>query len=356
MKAEKAYAKVDFMSETAFKKTNLRSTLSDSELLQKTESSIKRHKEATLELLEDLLEVDQRRLYATLSFSSLWDYLHCGFHYSEMQASEMVNAVKLMKAHPEVKEQIKQEELSITTASQIQRFVNQEKKVGHAISSKQTAEILESCKGLSKREVEKTLIGFSSESGRALSRERVKTVDQNHTELKFLVTDSTLQVLSQVKDLIGNETLSQIFDQSLRVYLEVEKKKRGRTERDRKAVKTAAKEKETKTEKETSSQESTFLGKSESRSRFVSIGVLRTVAKRSGGQCEFVNPVTKLRCSSRFRLQLDHYPIPFCKGGKSTVDGLRHLCQNHNLRSAMEAGISIDPRMVSKAANATSPF
>jgi len=342
------------MNEIPFKKTLLRSNLSDSELLQKTERSIKRQKEATLELLEDLLEVDQRRLYTTLSFSSLWEYLHRGFHYSEMQSSELVNAVRLMRAHPAVKEQIKQEELSITTASQIQRFVNQEKKVGHVISSEQTAEILESCKGLSKREVEKTLIGFSSESGWALSRERVKTVDQNHTELKFLVTEETLQVLSQVKDLLGNEALSQIFDQSLRVYLEVEKKKRGRTERDGKTVKTAAKEKETKTEKETSSQESTLPVKSEPMSRFISIEVKRAVAKRSSGQCEFVNPTTQVRCRSRFRLQFDHYPIPFCKGGKNTVEGLRHLCQSHNLRHAMDAGISIEADRARKMSNSKS--
>ena len=345
VRTEKACVSVFFMHETALKKIILRSTLSDTELLQKTECSIKRQKEATLELLEDLLEVDQRRLYATFSFSSLWDYLHRGFHYSEMQNSEMVNTVKLMRAHPEARTQIKQEELSITTASQIQRFVNQEKKAGNTLSSEQTAEILEICKGLSKREVEKTLFSFASEPVQALCKERIKTVDQNYTELKFLVTDSTLRVLSQVKDLIGNEALSEIFDQSIRVYLEAEKKKRGRTE---KAAKKPA--------QESPIQESTLPVKSEPRSRFISIEIMRAVAKRSGGQCEFINPITSVRCSSRFRLQLDHYPVPFCKGGENTAEGLRHLCQSHNLRSAMEAGISIEMGEVSKMVNEKSPL
>jgi hypothetical protein len=271
-----------------------------------------------------------------------------------MQASEMVNTVRLMKMYPEVKDQIKHEELSITTASQIQRFVNQEKKVGNMISSEQTSEILESCKGLSKREVEETLIEFASEPVRALVKERIKTVDQNYTELKFLVTDSTLQVLSEVKNLIGNEALSRIFDQSLRVYLEVEKKKRGRTEIDRKLAKKTEPKNEKEPTTQASIQESTFPGKLDAKSRFISIEVKRAVAKRSGGQCEFVNPVTKVRCNSRFRLQLDHYPIPFCKGGKNTVEGIRHLCQSHNLRHAMEAGVSIESGVLKKVVNGES--
>lgn len=242
-----------------------------------------------------------------------------------MQSSELVNAVKLMRVVPQVKEQIQNEAITITTASQIQRFINQEKKVGNPISFEQTAEILETCKGLSKREIEKTLLAQASEPAKIICQERVRTVTESLTELKFLVSESTLEVLSEVKNLIGNEALSKIFDQSLRVYLETEKKKRGRTENIER------------------SQESTLPVKPEtkSRSRFIPIHVVRAVSRRSGGQCEFVDPKTQIRCCSKFRLQLDHHPVPFSKGGKNTVDGLRHLCQQHNLRTAIEAGLQL---------------
>jgi hypothetical protein len=47
------------------------------------------------------------------------------------------------------------------------------------------------------------------------------------------------------------------------------------------------------------------------------------------GRCAFVGPKGK-RCNSTHNLQFDHYPIPFARGGPSTVDNLRLLCAKHN--------------------------
>jgi hypothetical protein len=44
--------------------------LSDSELLIKTDAAAKNEKEATLDLLKYLVQVDERRAYATLACSS----------------------------------------------------------------------------------------------------------------------------------------------------------------------------------------------------------------------------------------------------------------------------------------------
>jgi hypothetical protein len=51
-------------------------TWSDSELLQKTEVVSKTEKEATLELLKYLVQVDERRAYAILACSSLFEYVN----------------------------------------------------------------------------------------------------------------------------------------------------------------------------------------------------------------------------------------------------------------------------------------
>jgi hypothetical protein len=38
-------------------------------------------------------------------------------------------------------------------------------------------------------------------------------------------------------------------------------------------------------------------------------------------------------------LQFDHYPIPFAKGGNNHEENIRHLCFQHNQKSAMRAGL-----------------
>jgi hypothetical protein len=40
------------------------------------------------------------------------------------------------------------------------------------------------------------------------------------------------------------------------------------------------------------------------------------------------------RCECEYNLQYDHYPVPFARGGKSTVNNLRLLCAKHNKYTA----------------------
>ena len=80
-------------------------SVSDDVLHFNTLSAASNEKSATLVLLEHLAEVDQRRLYATLAYSSLWDYVHKALGYSEAQSSERVNAMRVMVQVPEVRVQ-----------------------------------------------------------------------------------------------------------------------------------------------------------------------------------------------------------------------------------------------------------
>jgi 5-methylcytosine-specific restriction endonuclease McrA len=73
-------------------------------------------------------------------------------------------------------------------------------------------------------------------------------------------------------------------------------------------------------------------------SRFIPIALKRFVFARSNGQCEFVDPRTKIRCGSKFRLQIDH-KLPRALGGQTESSNLRHLCSTHNLRMASQAGL-----------------
>jgi hypothetical protein len=316
--------------------------LTDLELLEKTKTAAASEKEATLELLRYLVRVDERRAYATLACSSLFEYVHKILGYSEMQTSERVNSVRLMRAVPEVESKIESGSLSMSTASQVQRFLRTEKKVGNPVSDLATLEIIDSCAGHSKREVEKTLLGLSSEEA-VLTVERVKAVSENLTELKFLITDSTHQKLEEIKNLMGNESLRVIFDQSLDVLLREIKKINGRETKStfpgKEEVKTEAKT-GTKTPSAKNVDESLFSSqKPFIRSRFIPIAMKRKVSARSGGQCEFVDQTTNERCNSRYCLEFDHYPVPFSLGGEHSENNLRHACKAHNLKFGMDLGL-----------------
>ena len=353
-----------------FTPKNSYKNLSDAELLKLTMRAAKTEKEATLALLNYLIEVDARRVYATVNgCSSLFDYLVKVLGFSHPAASERVNTVRLIRAVPPVKEHLETGKLTLTSAAQIQRFVNAEQKVhprGQAVSSQEKEKVVDACLGKSKREVEKTLFEKQSEPARALTQEKIRSLSPSRSEIKFTVDEATLEKLQQLKDLIGNPSLEKIFDQALDALLLIEKKKRGvihakseMIQTKDEVTKTKSKMPNTKGEvpnikgavpEEKPTGAGTMHGQpadpallknrteAQLNSRFIPIDLKRFVFARSKGQCEFVDPRTKTRCDSRFLLQIDHQ-VPLALGGKTEASNLRHLCSAHNLRMAMQAGL-----------------
>jgi hypothetical protein len=214
-----------------FTTKDLYQSLNDAELLKRTLLAAKAEKAATLALLDYLIEVDSRRLYATVNAcSSLFEYLVKELGLSPPAASERVNAVRLIRAVPPVKDHLQTGKLTLTSAAQIQRFVNTEQKVhplGKAVSRDEKDQVIAACLGKSKREVEKTLFEKQSEPARVISQQKVRIIIANRSEIKFTVGESTLEKLQQLKDLTGDTSLERIFEQGLAALLLAERKKRG---------------------------------------------------------------------------------------------------------------------------------
>jgi hypothetical protein len=341
--------------------------LSDDRLSSHLKGAVQREKTATLEVLEYLLEVERRKLYSTCSYSSLFEYVVQELGYSESQASERINSMRLLRSVPEVREKLESGELSITTASQIQRFIKNEKRfAGEDLTPEEKIKLVDLCSNQSKRDVERTLFAMQSDEAKIESAERTRWVSEDHVELKFLVSDGVVRKISEVRNLVGEAPLSRIFADALDAYLLVLKKKHHRAwtlQPDRGpegnehgepeansvpakegAVVAEAMEEIDPIPTDLVALPATWTQSLEEKkgktspspgSRYVPAVFRRMVFARSNGQCEFVDQKTKNRCLSRYRLQIDHI-FPFAKGGKTQPDNLRHLCANHNQRSAIE--------------------
>jgi hypothetical protein len=75
--------------------------------------------------------------------------------------------------------------------------------------------------------------------------------------------------------------------------------------------------------------------KDDGRSRHIPANIKKAVYKRDKGRCAFVGSNGK-RCNSQHNLQYDHYPVPYARGGSSTVDNLLLLCAKHNRHDAIK--------------------
>jgi 5-methylcytosine-specific restriction endonuclease McrA len=65
------------------------------------------------------------------------------------------------------------------------------------------------------------------------------------------------------------------------------------------------------------------------RSRYIPAAVRRAVWRRDQGCCSFVDRHSGQRCSSRYRLEIDHV-VPFALGGANELSNLRLHCRAHH--------------------------
>ncbi|MDE0448749.1 MAG: HNH endonuclease signature motif containing protein [Spirochaetaceae bacterium] len=76
----------------------------------------------------------------------------------------------------------------------------------------------------------------------------------------------------------------------------------------------------------------------DARSRYIPAPVRREVWRRDQGCCSYVDRYSGRRCSSRYRLEIDHI-VPFALGGGAEPGNLRLRCRaHHRLRHAQRHG------------------
>ncbi len=278
--------------------------LSDEKLHENTICAAKREQEATLVTLNHLAEVERRRLHSKLGFASLFDYVVNALRFSEPAASQRIQAMRLMKSVPLAREMIESGTLKLSQAASLQKFIKQEEKISPVSQEKKEA-LLQRISGQSFRKAQALLMAQSSQPEK--HQESQRPIGANRTELKFTIDEQTREQLERIRELKGNLSLEELFTQAVNSYLKQIEPKKPSTQAER-FPKTS---------------------ESESFSRYIPKPLLHQLLVRSQGRCEFVSPITKKRCESRYRLQIDHIQ-PLALGGTTTDNNLRHLCPSHH--------------------------
>src|ERR1700739_555121 len=102
-------------------------SLSDQELLTSIETLVLNERELLTNILHHLREIEIRRLFSDLGFTSMFDYAMRKLGYSEDQACRRIKAARLLQEMPEIEEKLQSGALSLTTASMIQNHFRKNK-------------------------------------------------------------------------------------------------------------------------------------------------------------------------------------------------------------------------------------
>ena len=344
--------------------------LSDQRLLSQVEALVGREHKTTLEVVLHLGEVERRRLYLKLAYSSMFEYCVEHLGYSRSAAGRRLQIARCARRHPELVRMLRRGEINLMTAGILAPVLTGENK----------KTLLAEARHKSQRELERLAQEYrppvdvpdrvrpirvrvpvakrpepakspegESQSGtlRGSSLSLTEVCDaasaQNETSsasghatvrklvVQFSASEAFMSKYAKAGALLSNKQgagagFEEVFEAILDEFIDRHspEKRRERRERRKKSSQRAA----------TPARQGNGASSSHAK-RYVPAAVRDEVFARDGGQCTFVGANGK-RCLSKTALHVDHIK-PFALGGSNDASNLRLLCANHNRLEAERA-------------------
>jgi hypothetical protein len=352
----------------------LASDLSDGDLLARIAALAGKEREASVELVAHLAELDTRpALYAAQSYGSLFGYCTKALRLSEDAACNRIDAARACRRFPLILDLLASGEMSLTSV----------RLVGRLLTTENHQAILARACGRSRRQIEALVAELAPRPDVATSvrklpaptpkplpastpcspatpaesasvRSSEPTLPITASQVPFVplrrpIIDNTSPDRYRVQFTVGRESHDKlrrlqallrreipdgdpaaIFDRALTVLLEkVERNKLGAAAKPR-----PPRPIRPETDRQASGR---VLA-----SRDIPRHVKRAVCRRDGGQCGFVAHHGQ-RCQERTFLEFHHLQ-PYALGGPATVENISLRCRRHN---QYEAELIFGPHGVS---------
>jgi hypothetical protein len=178
--------------------------LSNSSLLQKTNSLVREERNIGIQILYHLKEIGRRRLHCELGYSSLFTYAVEYLKYPESTAYRLVSAMKLLRELREVEQKVESGSLSISTLSMVHSYCQAQKRENQVVFDRaDKVQVLASVEGCSRKETEKVLASWLPEQPLP-PPDRQRPVSPQQTEIKMTVDNALLEKLERIKELIAH--------------------------------------------------------------------------------------------------------------------------------------------------------
>lgn len=321
--------------------------LSDTNLLSETERIAAATRSSTAELIAALAELDKRRLYLGLGYSSLFVYCTSRLHLTEGEAFNRIEVARAVRRFPALLHHLVAGSLTLTavrllaphlTPDNCDRVVKSaefqgtraiEKLVAHLRPQPPVPSVVRKLPGpaVAAEEAAPTLLVVADTAAEPRAqvsavavpipdshRPVVKPLSAAHYKVQITFSAEAHEKLRRAQALLRHQIPggdpAQVLERGLDALLErLLKQKAADTDRPRKACRPSAPV-----------------------SRHIPASVKREVWKRDDARCVFEAPDGR-RCSETSFLEY-HHVVPYARGGKATVENIELRCRAHNLFDA----------------------
>ena len=336
------------------------SHLSDTDLLHSLHASISCERASTADVLANIAEVDERKLYLTAAYASMYAYCIGELRYSEDAAYKRIQAARAARVFPAILPAVAEGRLHLTGVGLLAPH----------LTTENADDLLAAASGKTKAQVEQLLaerfprpdlltlvqpfttapqregepapaqVGVRETTGGQLApgrdgcegasagqlapaqvptptpRDRVAPTAPERYAVQLTISKAMHDKLRYAQALLGHQVpageIAEVFDRALDALI-------GNLERDKFAA----------TSRPRGSRHAS------DDPRHIPAEVRRAVWQRDSGRCTFVS-ADGHRCEATSRLEFDHLE-PVAKGGRATPSNLRLRCRAHNQHAAAQA-------------------
>jgi 5-methylcytosine-specific restriction endonuclease McrA len=354
--------------------------VTDEALLVRLKTNRSLENEILVEILNDLIEVEARGLYLKRGFSSVYEFCLKELKYSESEALLRINAMRLIRAVPEVEEKIEGGILSLTNAAEVGRQIRREnqrrrKTMESPLQKSEQLDLVESVQNISTRECQRRL-SRSLPDIQELGQEKTKVLRDENTLIQFVADKELNQKLERLKEIFAHKNFEGRYDKLFHELADIalahadplrkplreagpkalreaqEKhlgknvgKREGETLRKPISKANAAPlpiaptvegssnqsiaSKPNQSIARKSDQRTMQANETKLKSRAVRLTIKRKLIHEAQAQCEYIDLLTGRRCGCRHGLEIDHRHR-LSAGGSNEISNLRVLCDAHN--------------------------
>lgn len=301
-------------------------SLSNEDLLLSTESVLEEERKIVQVLIWHLQEIQDRKLFISLGYESLYQCLIKHFKMSDTTAYGRIKVLKILEEVPEVSDSLKSGALSVSNIALAHSFIEEHQKLtGEELSQEDKLEIFENLKDKTTTEAKEFFARCNPETN--LPHDEIHLLTETHSQIRSTVTNKLIEKINYLKSLISHEYINPTHEELLTLafdaLIEKAEKKKGLQQKKSKTSEDSKVPSETLTAEKKPTQSLT-----DGNSRYVPREVKRYILKRAQNQCEHIHTNGE-RCESKFQLQFDHIKA-FSKGGKASIENMQLLCRVHN--------------------------
>ena len=328
--------------------------LTNKQLHRNVVSLVGQERECTLSVVDHLIEVERRRLYAELGHSSIYGYCTEELGYSRTAANRRIVAARTVRRFPRTRRLLAERQLTLSTLAAIGRELDGDncrallsRVCGK--STEETGRAIAELRGIRPvREKIQQVVTVSSRPAAAMpaaptqptlsqpvTKNEVRCGPQNaqtpeakkvarapvtehRYRFEFSGDEAFMDLYRKAAAAVSNRLGGRVsIEETMRFALEA------LVDRDDPATRKVRRERRSAGRKGTR-----VKTQKQPRSRHVPAGIRDAVHERDGGQCTFVSDQGR-RCGAVRNLHVDHV-VPWAKGGTHEPDNLRLLCAAHN--------------------------